>query len=358
MKAMEERIVNFYQDNEKSCTERKKLLKADFQISIDKINAKFNEMPPRIKNSVIECPLSVSFNELQVQTDKLDHEVAGLKESMAAYSLPNSEFVKSTAKPTTDSRKDGGNSAKDRKVEIEHEDNPSANHNYQEENENVQDKKPLKKIIMFIDSNRKHLDPNLLWKNLEIIPCGSTTEMRTKMTKVKLNTYDVVIIHIGVNDIDISDGKTVASKLCKIAADVKIAAPEVKIVLSEVTPRQLTRDSEVISCNKELRNTIRNIPDITIARHSNLRDDKWSCYPKNDNKHISLESIAKLAGNLKAAFRAAIGVAQKRNWTRNRTNNSRYNKNNVRGQREQNGRRNIADLIRQELLRFFPEKQS
>ena len=311
---------------------------------------------------MLECPLSTSFKALQVQADKLDHEIAGMKDSMAAYTLPGSEIAHPVANPTKINKKEGGNLVEHPSVETKQKEYAGVEkneQNYEEENTNADDEKHLKKIIMFIDSNRKHLDPKLLWKNLEIIPCGSTVEMKTKMAKAKLNTFDVVIIHVGVNDIDISDGKAVADKLIKIVTDVKSAAPKVKIVLSEVTPRQLTRDNEVINCNRELRNAVRGISDITIARHSNLRDNEWSCYSKSDNKHIRQESIAKMAGNLKAAFRAAIGVAQKRNWTNNRTDNSRYRKNNgSNGQRERYGHRNFADLIRQELLRFFPEKQS
>ena len=81
-----------------------------------------------------------------------------------------------------------------------------------------------------------------------------------------------------------------------------------KIIVSEVTPRQLYRDDEVIECNKILHATLRFDKEVTIAKHGNLRNERWSFHKKNDDKHFSEISIARFASNLKTSFRSAIGL--------------------------------------------------
>ena len=138
-----------------------------------------------------------------------------------------------------------------------------------------------------MDSNRNFLDPELLWENLTIIPTGNIPELLRNIDKNDLREYDVVVIHVGVNDIDTSDGKAVAKKLIEVTSRIKASTPGTKIILSEVTQRQLYRDDEVITCNKELR--ILQETDVTLARHSNLRDEQWSFHkPKDVNDIVTV----------------------------------------------------------------------
>ena len=50
-------------------------------------------------------------------------------------------------------------------------------------------------------------------------------------------------------------------------------------------------------------------PNLTISYHRNLRNKEWSFH--DDTKHLSEISIAKFAGNLKSAFRGALGINRK-----------------------------------------------
>ena len=176
---------------------------------------------------------------------------------------------------------------------------------------------------MFMDSNRNYLNPGMLWDNLTIVPAGCTNELLHKIEKNDLRNFDVIIIHVGVNDIDNHDGKSVAKRLIDITSRIKASAPGIHIILSEVTPRQLRKDNEVLICNEELK-VLQNTDNITLARHSNLRDSEWSYHKKKDDKHFTEEAIARLAGNLKDAFRRAIGAKRRMSAGRHNDNWSGY----------------------------------
>lgn len=77
------------------------------------------------------------------------------------------------------------------------------------------------------------------------------------------------------------------------------------IILSEITPRRNQKDVDVKRCNE-----LRVKKDyITLAYHSNLRNDRWSHY--DDDKHISKYAVAIFAANLKRALRKAHGITLK-----------------------------------------------
>ena len=197
-----------------------------------------------------------------------------------------------------------------------------------------------------MDSNRQYLDPDLLWDNLRIVPAGNVVELIRKVEENDLRDFDIVIIHVGVNDLDKQDGKTVAKRLISVTSRIKASAPGTHIILSEVTPRQLSRDTEVISCNKELYETLDTAENITIARHSNLRDSEWSFHKENDDKHITKMAIPKLAGNLKAAFRKAIGADR-------RMPSNRYEHYGGRNRRDNGGKNISKHFLVKELLRIL-----
>ena len=165
-----------------------------------------------------------------------------------------------------------------------------------------------KKILMMMDSNRRHLNEDLLWENLTLIQVGNIPDLHKTIAKQNLPDFDVVVLHVGVNDIDTTTGETVAQKLIHVTSKIKKLAPGITIVLSEVTPRK-TKDEEVISCNNKLHEILDTAENITLARHSNLRNEEWSHH--RDDRHISESSTARLAGNLKAAFRKAIGAGER-----------------------------------------------
>ena len=161
---------------------------------------------------------------------------------------------------------------------------------------------------MFIDSNALHLDAGKLWKNLTMVPC-----------RICLNEYDIIFIHTGVNDIDTTMGEEVAKDLTGIVHRLRHNHPSLKIIVSEVTPRQIFRDDEVKKCNIALNASLRDEDNVTLASHSNLRNEKWTFHKKDDDKHFSRISISLFASNIKNAFRKSLGI------TLNKYGNKRSN---------------------------------
>ena len=125
-----------------------------------------------------------------------------------------------------------------------------------------------------MDSNSKHLVSDQLWKNNTIISCSTTYDLRGLLKTTNLSNIDLIFIHTGVNDIDKDDGQTVANNLIDIVQRLRSDHPDVKVAVSEVTPRQFYRDNEVQTCNTALHAALDNQPNITIAKHSNLRNDR------------------------------------------------------------------------------------
>lgn len=86
-----------------------------------------------------------------------------------------------------------------------------------------------------MDSNRKHLDVKLLWRNLKLGECNTTERLRSLLQETNLSEYDIVFIHTGVNlnNIDTMDGTDVAHDLINIITKIRTMHPTLKIVVSE-----------------------------------------------------------------------------------------------------------------------------
>ena len=75
-------------------------------------------------------------------------------------------------------------------------------------------------------------------------------------------------------------------------------------MVSEITPRNDEKDSEVVICNRMLANSVLMMNNVILIKHDNLRDGNWSYF--QDVKHIRKESVRYFAGNIKTALRIAF----------------------------------------------------
>ena len=309
-----------YTNMEKSFTTKSKVLEEQLTVRIDSVSktatAAIN-MSETLKNNP-RCPHSDLVQQMAVNMDRLDHVVAGVQQQME-----DDEKNQVT-------KKTGG----DDEAEKSSESTPLADQNDVSKDATAEDvnnenlnTRSMRKILMFMDSNQRFLDETRLWKNLTMRQVGDIPDLHKAMMKHKLDEFDVVIIHVGVNDIDATTGKTVAQKLIHVTSKIKKAAPGIKIILSEVTPRK-TKDEEVQTCNKELREILKVAENITLVKHDNLRNEEWTHH--RDERHITESSTARLAGNLKSAFRKAIGATTRKNAPLYRSSN-RYQRGNERG---------------------------
>ena len=140
--------------------------------------------------------------------------------------------------------------------------------------------------------------------------CPTANELATKFPSVlRQHKPDIVLIHTGVNDLDRVDGATVARSLAQTVQNMSKTNPNIKIVVSEITPRKIKKDDQVKLCNQHLHTYLDHVENVVLAIHSNLRTKDWEYH--EDDKHFLQTSIGKLAANLKAALRKTIGMTER-----------------------------------------------
>jgi len=182
-----------------------------------------------------------------------------------------------------------------------------------------------------------------------MIPCGTTYDLRRHLDNIDQKDFDIIFIHTGVNNIDTCAGKSVSDDLVDIVHKLRTEYPSIKIIVSEITPRQLQMDNEVLICNKNLHASLEKVENVTIALHSNLRNERWSFHKKNDDKHFSKISISRFAANIKIAFRKAIGLS-----SRNKQGSgSALNKNIRRKNNKDSLERENVHSFKKELINFL-----
>ena len=223
-------------------------------------------------------------------------------------------------------------------------------------------------LLILIDSNSNHLDRRKFWRvnNTKWERCGTAYEAGRAIRKVNYHNLQYVLVSLGVNDID---------DVCGITDDIHMIYPNVKVIVSELTPRNDNRDEEVIECNKPLVANAKSKDYMYFAKQSNLRDPDYSFF--DDSKHIKKTKVGRYASNLKIALRKAYGIEdprernsgnQDRPWQQQWTphtyhqinTSTNYNKdqrglsrveNPVGGNNEQHTRRSIEENCKMDLKR-------
>ena len=366
---LETRMVSYYSDQETKCVLNMKQAVATSNKRIDACSKRIDKISSKVDNQTVKPDsllpgsvlqdLDTRIKDLTMENDKFDHELASVKDSLSklvddqtpfTFGAPaDTSFGAPAAAPddpsfgapaTAPATAPAGTSWADASM-----DSLSANDKTPEklmgnhgigddiaadsldpEKENLGSKGSNSDIstkdrkddsaqmpktrkwynsLLLIDSNVKHLQKDLLWSHNTIIQCSTTYDLHSKLISTNLADIDLIFIHVGVNDIDTDNGDQVSTNLINIVTKLKNEFPHMKIVVSEVTPRTISRDEEVLKRNDALHAALKTMKDVTIARHSNLRNDRWSFHV--DDKHFAQISIARFAKNLKIAFFRAIG---------------------------------------------------
>ena len=204
----------------------------------------------------------------------------------------------------------------------------------QSQTSNIRNTKDVK-LLYCMDSNRKYIDFRRLWtlKGSYHKLFGNLQELKQYIGDHDIRSLEYILINIGINDIDIKTGKEVYEDLTLIVEKLVVDFPNVKIILSELTPRADEKDSEVKKCNELMNTMASKYKNIVIAHHFNLRDENYTMY--DDIKHIKRTSVPRFASNLKRALRIAHGMDEFRrdlNNTRSQNRNSTYNHSEKHGQ--------------------------
>ena len=246
--------------------------------------------------------LESKFKERESRINHLQSENLELKKNMIYLPDHNSSRRQKKHLPREDNVDEDRPISEAERVEEDHE-------THQQRGDRT-----LNKTVLYMDSNKKFLNHDQLWKGVEVVDSFTVQEARKKLLAPSshLDRYDMLALHFGVNDLDHKPGATVAKDLVKLVGEIRQRHQSLKIVVSEVTPRQLRRDEEVMECNDILNQELGDMKDVTIAHHSNLRVEGWLFHSPNDDKHLAKNSIGKFAANLKVALRKATGLAEKR----------------------------------------------
>ena len=161
--------------------------------------------------------------------------------------------------------------------------------------------------VFCMDSNSKHIRFKKLWttKNTVRKRCYTQQDLKQFITDLQATSIKYFLIHVGVNDIDRMESDEVFAKLKENIDLLRKKYPNIKIILSEITPRKDNKDAEVDKCNR-LINEYSTFDNIFIANHANLRGNKNDFM--FDNKHISRKTIGVFVVNLKKALCQAHGI--------------------------------------------------
>lgn len=348
LESLESRIINFYNDQDQKCANRKEELLAIVRREGKDISTKAETALKTAKLAVTENVSAVKCNELSAEitnigqkVDMWEQKVEDIEHCLNSLKTDDSPFkpvtpCKTKASNNLPQSRSSVDTSKDvQEFGTENEVKKSAVNPHQKSPPpSLKDKETsndragnidlpqgnthphLRKTIMFMDSNQAYLDSRSLWKNLTLVTCKTTHDLRQKLESTKMDDYEIIFIHTGVNNIDSEDGSVVAYDLLDIVKKIRQFHPWLKIVVSEITPRQIYRDDEVQKCNEIMVAQLEKIENVTVAHHYNLRNDQWSFHKKDDDKHFTKISISLFASNIKTALRKCLGIpsnAKRRN---------------------------------------------
>ena len=156
-----------------------------------------------------------------------------------------------------------------------------------------------------MDSNQKFIDQRKLWtiNGTSWNVCSRISNVDRLFEVNKYSELEYVLISTGVNDIDYFPGCIVHDKIIKVVNVIKGKCPNIKIIVSHVTPRKDELHAEVKICNEMMNKSISRLDNVFLVIHENLNYSMLY-----DNKHIKKESIRHFARNIKVALRKAYGM--------------------------------------------------
>ena len=162
-----------------------------------------------------------------------------------------------------------------------------------------------KHIYVIMDSNRKFINFKELLEikgtitNPIVIPCGNIKKAKEFLESNKIRNPHKIIIHLGVNDIDIPDSNDIAFQL-KTLGEAYQLKYNCDVLLSEIIPRGDHLNNQVIKINRELQYHLANSVVQKISHNnlnpSHLYDDRHLRRNKVDGEALS--GVQVLAQNI------------------------------------------------------------
>ena len=166
-------------------------------------------------------------------------------------------------------------------------------------------------FIMCFDSNRQFLNFRKLWtiKGTKIKPCGNWKEVDKVINgNTNYTNLEYFFTSVGCNDLDVRKGDELFNDIKSTIEKIKTNYPNIKIIISEITPRMDKLDTAVKATNTLISQYIDRTENIFIAKHGNLRARDFYY----DRKHLKESIIPRFAANIKRALNTACGREYKK----------------------------------------------
>ena len=158
-----------------------------------------------------------------------------------------------------------------------------------------------------MDSNSNHINFRKLWsvRNTERKKIYRLDQLQNYIQNSDIQILHYILIQVGVNDLDRNNAPEVFNDLRNNIQFIKHKYPDIKIILCEITPRNDSRDGEVLECNRLIHDFVECDDNIFLANHSNLRENNYAML--HDVKHVSKRKMGTYVVNIKRALYAAHG---------------------------------------------------
>ncbi len=164
-------------------------------------------------------------------------------------------------------------------------------------------------LLFVIDSNARYLNFRQLWtmKGTEILRCGTMFDVYNCLKGInkEYTNLKYFFLSVGTNDLEVKTPHQLFTSINQLVHKLNEVYPDLKFILSEVTPRMDHIDGRVKEANELLDQYARCHDNVFLVKNSNLRN------PDNffaDGKHLKHAIIPRFASNIKRALRAAYGI--------------------------------------------------
>lgn len=182
---------------------------------------------------------------------------------------------------------------------------PTPTSNRQNKNQTPETKKD---IIICFDSNKRFINFRKLWTldGSKRMTCYTLKSVQTVIRNESAIDVKYFFMNVGVNDIGKNTPEIIIEEYKTIIRMLKEKYPDIKIIISEVTPRKGDLNKDVMKVNKLLAELCENVDFLFLVNHSNLQD-KFTLY---DDRHIHKRVVPRFAANIKRTLRLAYGHSE------------------------------------------------
>ena len=176
----------------------------------------------------------------------------------------------------------------------------------------------FEEVIILMDSNRKYIDENKLWRNhtCKKLKAGDAEEAWKVVNDYNFKKARYLILGIGTNDVETTHEEDVCKEIINIGIRLKKEYPLAKILISQLPPRK-----DEFANKKKLNEILkRSIPEsLYIIRNDNLTVD--TLY---DKKHLKKGAISLLVGNMKNTIRSTFKEQENNTFIERRQHVNKY----------------------------------